>query len=1221
MVHPMLCGALMTMLRCSFLLAFYIVLNPDALGAGQCQVLTPPSVAWQHTYGGSGSRSLMSIREHPDGGYVLGGTAAAGPYGYADYWVVRVDRNGSAVWDRYYGGMSNDLLMSIEVTGNGDIILGGSSDSAASGNKSGAPLGGADFWIVRLNADGTPIWDRTYGSSGDDMLASLAVTPDGAIVAYGDTRGPADHDVTGPLWGGASDLWVLRLALDGTKVWDRIHGTRKFERAFRYVRVLGDSSIVFSAETEGQVIDEQTSPGYVWVVRLNSEGSILWDRGVQGAYLNGALAGVTDQGVALASLNLAGSGVGGDEFAILRLSKQGSNVWQSVWGGSGNEFPTALTQTSDGGFIVAGMSGSPGDGTKCTAKIGSFDGWLVRLDRNGQKLWDLTLGYPNRVVHWNDVIQTSDGGFLVGGYIEDPNSQFWAIKLGPDLPHLSLVPDSQPPRSQDSFVFQVTGPTNRYILEHSFDDGPWIPFQTNDLTAGPLVIVDEQSPERGKAVYRARISLPEFQTNQPIKILLQPEPVTVLEGTDVRMEVVAEGTPPLDFKWYYNRTVEIGAASILDLPRARQSQSGIYSATIANMAGTAATDPVGLTVLAASPFILTQPESREIGAGAKVRFDVDARGTPPLAYQWFHDEEPITDATNRFLSIANAQGVDGGIYRVTISNALGGTNGGPAMLVVTTAPPTIVLDSPLVRAVRGGWPLTLRSIATGTDPKYFQWFQDGTALPEQTNAFLQFDSAGTNHTGSYHLLLSNELGTAVSSNLSLTVLPKPAIPYDWPLPELRLVVGGLIQPIHVSGAGNDDPRLFVVERSGLIYIVKDGVLLETPFLDITNKVWADSYEVERGAFSVAFPPEANARNHCYVNYTRWSDGATIVARYRISENPDLAVAESEEILLEIPQTYGNHNGGQLTFGPDGFLYIGTGDGGSEGDPDNNAQNPLSLLGKLLRIDVTGVGSGYAIPPNNPFLGDDRYLPEIWAMGLRNPWSVTFDPIFHDMYVADVGQYLIEEIDFQAAYSDGGQNYGWRIKEGSSDYIRPENFDASSLTAPIAEYGHADGRCIIGGRVYWGPGSDRMRGTYFFADFVQPSLWGLKNDGDGWRIAKLVNVSQILTSFGVDQNGRLYAIDTSGGKLFEIFDSGRTFAPAIEPAGGNFQSHVEVTFTCQTPGAKIHYAMGRFTTPTPEDPWVLSGESITITSSLTLNAMAYRPDLTPSELQSATYFIY
>lgn len=244
-------------------------------------------------------------------------------------------------------------------------------------------------------------------------------------------------------------------------------------------------------------------------------------------------------------------------------------------------------------------------------------------------------------------------------------------------------------------------------------------------------------------------------------------------------------------------------------------------------------------------------------------------------------------------------------------------------------------------------------------------------------------------------------GLSINSDASAQTLT------TWPDIVLTKYAGGLSQPTHITHAGDGSGRLFVVEQRGKVRVIKDGVLQTAPFLDITGRV---SCCGEQGLLSVAFPPGYTSKGYFYVDYTDLS-GDTIVARYRIT-NPDMADPATEEVLLKVDQPFSNHNGGQLLFGPDGYLYIGMGDGGSGGDPYNNAQNPSSLLGKILRIDVESGVKPYAIPPGNPFAGAPGYRAEIWALGLRNPWRFSFDRGTDDLFIADVGQNLYEEIDYQ-----------------------------------------------------------------------------------------------------------------------------------------------------------------------------------------------------------------
>jgi glucose/arabinose dehydrogenase len=340
---------------------------------------------------------------------------------------------------------------------------------------------------------------------------------------------------------------------------------------------------------------------------------------------------------------------------------------------------------------------------------------------------------------------------------------------------------------------------------------------------------------------------------------------------------------------------------------------------------------------------------------------------------------------------------------------------------------------------------------------------------------------------------------------------------------------GVGQPTHIANAGDGSGRLFVTEQRGVIRILENGAFLAAPFLDISSRVLANG---EQGLLSVAFPPGFASGRHFYVNYTRVPDGATIVARYRLTADPNAADPGSEEVILTVAQPFENHNGGQLAFGPDGFLYIGMGDGGSGGDPFNNGQSPGTLLGKLLRIDVESADVPYGIPPDNPFLGVSGFRGEIWALGLRNPWRFTFDGETGDLYLGDVGQSAFEEIDFQPGSSRGGENYGWNVMEGGGCFTGP-SCDASGKTLPVAVYDHTEGCSVTGGMVYHGPSAPSFRGTYFYGDFCSGRIWGLTRTGASWNAALLAVTGINISTFGEDEGGELHFADHTGGAIYRI----------------------------------------------------------------------------------------
>lgn len=342
---------------------------------------------------------------------------------------------------------------------------------------------------------------------------------------------------------------------------------------------------------------------------------------------------------------------------------------------------------------------------------------------------------------------------------------------------------------------------------------------------------------------------------------------------------------------------------------------------------------------------------------------------------------------------------------------------------------------------------------------------------------------------------------------------------------LTRVAGGFASPVAITHAGDGSGRLFVVEQGGLVRIMRNGVIAPSPFLNITSLVTPSGGE--QGLLGLAFPPGFATRGTFYVNFTnRTAVGNTVIARFGLGVNPDLADPASRQDLLTIVQPFSNHNGGQLAFGPDNLLYIGTGDGGGAGDPLGNGQSVTTLLGKLLRIDVLGATSPYAIPAGNPF-GN-----EIWAYGLRNPWRFSFDRLTGDLYLADVGQNLMEEVNFQSSASGGGANYGWNVMEGSSCFASP-SCSSAGLTLPVAEYQHGSGDCAVtGGHVYRGS-SSTLRGVYLYGDFCSGRIWGMRRTGSSWDNRLLSDTALQISTFGEDEAGELYLADYASGDIYRI----------------------------------------------------------------------------------------
>ncbi|WP_442498030.1 PQQ-dependent sugar dehydrogenase [Methylobacter sp. sgz302048] len=401
------------------------------------------------------------------------------------------------------------------------------------------------------------------------------------------------------------------------------------------------------------------------------------------------------------------------------------------------------------------------------------------------------------------------------------------------------------------------------------------------------------------------------------------------------------------------------------------------------------------------------------------------------------------------------------------------------------------------------------------------------------------------------------LGTVALLGALLTPLPAPGSVM------LAQVASGIGSTTDIQNARDGSGRLFFVQQTGQIMVWKNDV--ETEFLNISSLVLAGG---EQGLLGLAFHPDYRNNGFFYVNYTRRPDGATVVARYSRSANdPDAAEPRSAAVLLTIAQPYANHNGGAVRFGPDGYLYIGMGDGGSGNDPQNHAQNLTSLLGKILRIDVnTTAGSlPYGIPPDNPLVRSPQpgVRAEIWAYGLRNPWRFSFDRGTGDLFIGDVGQSSREEIDFVRAGTAGGMNFGWRVMEGTQCTNLPGdppcNDPRFTFTRPIVDYDHGQGCSVTGGYLYRGRAVPELisassseegqlfKGVYVFGDLCSGTIWRISATAAGGVSKSVLFDSGLsITTFGEDENGEIYVADATASKIYRLASTapGDTIKPAI-----------------------------------------------------------------------------
>jgi uncharacterized protein (TIGR03437 family) len=351
--------------------------------------------------------------------------------------------------------------------------------------------------------------------------------------------------------------------------------------------------------------------------------------------------------------------------------------------------------------------------------------------------------------------------------------------------------------------------------------------------------------------------------------------------------------------------------------------------------------------------------------------------------------------------------------------------------------------------------------------------------------------------------------------------------------QLTRIASGLSAPTDIQSAGDGSERLFFVQQNGVIRVFRNGALVSAPFLDIQSKTRGGG---ERGLLGLAFPPNYAGKGHFYVNYTDLQ-GHTVIARYRVTGNADVADPNSETIVMRVDQPFANHNGGQLRFGPrDGYLYIGLGDGGSAGDPQRNGQGRRTRLGQMLRVDVESDLNQIRIPPDNPFVNDTSTSPEIWALGLRNPWRYSFDRATGDLWIADVGQNRAEEVNFQPASSRGGENYGWNLMEGLQCFTPGCN--PSQFTLPVLEYPRTDGCSVTGGHVYRGSQWTNLMGVYLYSDYCSGRIWGVRREGDRWVNTLLLNSGRSVSTFGEAEDGEVYLADIASGEVLHIVGTRR-----------------------------------------------------------------------------------
>ncbi|MEO5914902.1 MAG: PQQ-dependent sugar dehydrogenase [Luteolibacter sp.] len=444
-----------------------------------------------------------------------------------------------------------------------------------------------------------------------------------------------------------------------------------------------------------------------------------------------------------------------------------------------------------------------------------------------------------------------------------------------------------------------------------------------------------------------------------------------------------------------------------------------------------------------------------------------------------------------------------------------------------------------------------------------------------------------------------------------------AVEPNWPIIGFAPIISGVENTVDIQNAADGSNRLFLVRQNGIIRILKNGALLPTPLLDVSGKIALNGEQGEQGLLGLAFPPGFAQKKCFYVYYCRSGDGATVVSRFRMSTDPNVALPNSEEILLVTPKQETNHNGGQLAFGPDGLLYISIGDGGGAGDPDHNSQNLANRLGKILRIhvDQNSPGLPYGIPAANPFATSTTRRPEILCWGLRNPWRFSFDPLTGDLFIGDVGEQQREEINFLPFASfNAGTNFGWSVKEGTLDFVA-QTGTVGSLRPPAFEYDHSLGSSVTGGYIYRGT-NPRLQGLYLFGDFQTGRIWAMESPAAGGRVSLLKDTDYHPSTFGKDEAGEIYFADYYGSSVYRIDAPDTLPPPTIYPPTGTFTDSVSFYLSTNVPGAVVRYTTDG--SAPDADSLIFNSNAIQSFDPLTVRAATFRADMNPSPPGEAIY---
>lgn len=646
----------------------------------------------------------------------------------------------------------------------------------------------------------------------------------------------------------------------------------------------------------------------------------------------------------------------------------------------------------------------------------------------------------------------------------------------------------------------------------------------------------------------------------------------VNEGERFEMEVSVSGSEPIGFQWMFNGEPipgEIQTRLVLD--PVGSEHAGSYRLVATNALDDDSSTTLELSVFPL-PRLVTDLESRTVAAGMPVVFSLEATGGEPMAWRWEKNGEAIEGANTEVLSIASAQLDAAGRYRAVLSNAAGTIMSREVVLTVTPSAPGF-LGSPRSWEVYQGNSVRLEAPYFGSDPVRFQWRKGDMDIRGATSPLWVLHDLTPDDSGDYRLIVSNVLGEAVSEPVRVHVRTLPIGTIDWPNPTLVEITQGVkFPPTVITHAGDDSGRLFLADAYGLVWIFREGIRNPDPFLDVFTKVEAGS----KGIRGLAFSPNYRQDGEFYVHYVQKGARAALLSRFKVSaDDPDRADPDSEEVLMQVDSlAHFVDFGGGLTFGPDGYLYVGFGVGSGLTEGVHPSQDCSQWSGKVLRIDVVGISGGYRIPQDNPFIRKPGCQPEIWALGVRNPREFSFDPATGDFFFNDLGSEF-NEINIQSASSRGAANFGWNAYQGDGLRVGFQPINGVVNTPPLVTRSQVKSNeaapYFVGGSVYRGLEFPRMQGVYFYAVRKEDTIMAMKYDGSGWQ-HRLLRRNIDPTAIGEDQEGNIYVNYPFLGALYRIQDTNRAAPPCLTPDWGTYDTELAVRVLPGTVGSTIRYTL-------------------------------------------------